>query len=158
MTRSFLAQIEAECPHLPMLVLSDFDPDGLHIFSCYRYGTTNFSHESSNVKINFGWLGIQSGHLGSLHSSRMLSDNTQTQLWSDDCLVNLTPRDRLCAVRMLRKDFQTEDADFEHLLMRRELQIMLLLGTKAEIQSLDDSGDITPWLDSTLQQVLDIVY
>lgn len=88
----------------------------------------------------------------------MLSDNTQTQLWSDDCLVNLTPRDRLCAVRMLRKDFQTEDVDFEHLLMRRELQIMLLLGTKAEIQSLDDSGDITPWLDSTLQQVLDIVY
>ncbi|EGX87904.1 meiotic recombination protein spo11 [Cordyceps militaris CM01] len=161
MTRSFLTKIEAECPHLPMLVLSDFDPDGLSIFSCYRYGTTNFSHESSNVRINFGWLGIQSGHLGTLHNNRLASgagSSAQTGVWSDNCLVNLTIRDRLCAFRMLRKSFDAGDGDFEQILMRRELQIMLMLGTKAEIQFLDDSGDITHWLNNALQKVLDIIY
>ncbi|KAK8149559.1 hypothetical protein G3M48_006443 [Beauveria asiatica] len=141
MTRSFLAQVQADCPHLPMLVLSDFDPDGLTIFSCYRYGTKNFSHESSNLKVNFGWLGIQSGHLGSLHSgSRAVG------------------RDRVCATRLLGNGCQGDPVDFEHIFLRRELQIMLMLGTKAEIESLDDSGDITSWLDIALQRVLNITH
>ncbi|PQK14645.1 hypothetical protein BB8028_0005g01750 [Beauveria bassiana] len=160
MTRSFLAQIQVDCPQLPMLVLSDFDPDGLNIFSCYRYGTKNFSHESSNLKVNFGWLGIQSGQLGSLDTgSRAVAfAKTKTQMLSDYCLLNLTNRDRLCATRMLCKGFQGEDIDVEHRLLRRELQIMLVLGTKAEIQSLDDNGDITSWLDAALQKILDITH
>ncbi|OAQ95780.1 hypothetical protein LLEC1_04982 [Akanthomyces lecanii] len=156
MTRRFLAQIQSDCPHLTMLVLTDFDPDGLNIFSCYRYGTTNFAHESSNARINFGWLGIQSGQLGSLQITTW--GETQNQEWSDNCLVNLTPRDRFSAIRMLRKDFHSEHGGSTHIAIRRELQIMLMLGAKAEIQALDDSGDITLWLDTALHSFLDRMF
>ena len=158
MTRSFLAQIQSDCPHLPMFVLTDFDPDGLSIFKCYRYGTTNFFHESSNSQINFSWLGIQSDHLGSLHKTKMdgIRNDRQNHEWSDNCLVNLTPRDRFSAIRMLQKDLQTEHEDSTYGFVRRELQIMLVLGAKAEIQALDRSGDIMPWLDIVLQKVLHI--
>ncbi|TQW02009.1 meiotic recombination protein spo11 [Cordyceps javanica] len=159
MTRGFLAKVQAECPHLPMLLLSDFDPDGLNILSCYRYGTTNFSHESSNVRVNFGWLGIQSGHLGSLYKTKnpmRLGTRSQTRVFSNKWLVNLTNRDRQCAIRMLGRHFRAEDADFEKMLIRHELQLMLMIGIKAEIEHLDDGGDITPWLDSALQKVFDV--
>ncbi len=159
MTRSFLARIQSDCPHLPMFVLTDFDPDGLGIFLCYRYGTTNFFHESSNSQINFGWLGIQSGHLGTLHKTKTdgIRNGTQNHEWSDNCLINLTPRDRFFAIRMLQKDLQTEHGDSMRGFVRRELQIMLMLGAKAEIQAVDESGDITPWLDIFLQKILGII-
>lgn len=159
MTRSFLAQIQSHCPHLPMFVLTDFDPDGLNIFLCYRHGTTSFSHESSNARINLGRLGIQSSDLASLYTTRLdgSRSDSQNQEWSDNCLVNLTPRDRICAIRMLRKASALEGVDHLPLFVRREFQMMLMLGAKAEIQALDDSGDIAPWLDTSLQRALEIV-
>lgn len=159
MTRSFLAQIQSYCPYLPMFVLTDFDPDGLNIFLCYLYGTTSFSHESSNTRINLGRLGIQSNDLGSLYTARLdgSRSGSQNQEWSDNCLVNLTPRDRISAIGMLRKACALEGADHLSAFVRREFQVMLILGTKAEIQALDDSGDITPWLDTSLQRALNII-
>ncbi|KAJ4148422.1 hypothetical protein LMH87_002892 [Akanthomyces muscarius] len=124
MTRSFLARIQSDCPHLPMFVLTDFDPDGLSIFSCYRYGTTNFFHESSNSQINFGWLGIQSGHLGTLHKTK--TDGIRNDFLPLECCK------RIC---------------------RQNMGIPCV----AEIQALDESGDITPWLDIFLQKILGII-
>lgn len=34
----------------------------------------------------------------------------------------------------------------------RELQVMLLLNTKAEIQAVDEAGDLSVWLESALEQ------
>jgi hypothetical protein len=34
--------------------------------------------------------------------------------------------------------------------MRRELQVMLMMGVKTEIQSLDNSGSISAWVDHEL--------
>lgn len=44
--------------------------------------------------------------------------------------------------------------DSEAALMRLELQRMLFIGVKSEIQWLDDAGDITKWLDNKLAQKL----
>lgn len=151
MTRSFLAKVEADCPRLPILALSDFDPDGLNIFSCYRYGSRGFSHESSNVKLNIARLGILSKHLGSLHRSGVvLGGMAQSSLLPADSLIEMTARDMKYAVGLLRKTFQAGSSDDDCATMRRDLQTMLMLGVKAEIQAVDNFGDISDWLDSAL--------
>lgn len=40
--------------------------------------------------------------------------------------------------------------DVEDLDCRRELQVMLFLGIKAEIQGVDNGGDLTEWLDDAI--------
>ncbi|EEY21527.1 meiosis-specific topoisomerase Spo11 [Verticillium alfalfae VaMs.102] len=61
----------------------------------------------------------------------------------------LSLRDRSCA-RNLLASFGEDDADVDDLEYRRELQIMLVLGVKGEIQAVDDVGDLTRWLDRSL--------
>lgn len=159
MTRSFLAQVAADCPHLPMLVLSDFDPDGLNIAWAYRYGMKNFAHESGNVTLDISWLGVRSGHLlGRLPggSSAMGSSTNSAPILSAAALSQLTPRDRKYAASMLSKISSIQNPDSNQLALFHDLQLMLLLGVKAEMQAVDDSGDITGWLDSGLQETLEI--
>ena len=38
--------------------------------------------------------------------------------------------------------------------MTRELQVMLALGVKAEIEWLDESGDLSSWLDDEIGEAL----
>jgi meiotic recombination protein SPO11 len=44
--------------------------------------------------------------------------------------------------------------DVEASEMRRELQLMLVVGVKAEIEWLDESGDLCSWLDGKISEAL----
>lgn len=54
------------------------------------------------------------------------------------------------AVTLLRGVCGGENSDTDEMEQQRELQMMLLLNIKAEIQAVDHLGDITGWLDQRL--------
>jgi meiotic recombination protein SPO11 len=66
----------------------------------------------------------------------------------------LTATDRKTAVRVLHsiEDQDSEDSH-EDLEQARELQVMLMLNVKAEIQAIDDMGDLSSWLDEKMRPV-----
>lgn len=65
-------------------------------------------------------------------------------------LLDLTPRDRRIAMKMLEKELM-QDGGLE-LEWRQELQVMLMLGIKAEIQIMNraDGDGMISWLDGKL--------
>lgn len=66
-------------------------------------------------------------------------------------LSQLTSRDRRTATNLLRGTCQEQgEADIDQMDQVRELQLMLMLNIKAEIQAVDNLGDITHWLDEKL--------
>lgn len=68
-----------------------------------------------------------------------------------EALSQLTSRDRRVATNVLRGICQEQgEADIEEMDQVRELQMMLVLNIKAEIQAVDNLGDITHWLDEKL--------
>lgn len=157
MTRGFLADIETQAPQLPKFALTDFDPDGLHIYSCYRHGTKNFAHKSRNVNLDMTWLGVQSHQLVGANTvgAPVLSNfGDMTSVVPPGILVELSLRDRKYARNMLRKSLSTVPRDIEQMDMCHELQRMLMLGVKAEVQAMDNFGDITRWLDASLSHAL----
>lgn len=50
------------------------------------------------------------------------------------------------------EDQDVEDSH-EDLEQARELQVMLMLNVKAEIQAIDDMGDLSSWLDEKMRPV-----
>jgi meiotic recombination protein SPO11 len=112
----------------------DFDPDGISILSTYKCGSASLAHENADLIIpSIHWVGVKSSHIaqeGNHHQSQGL--------------LKLSLRDRRLAQRMLDRDpFQ----DGQELEFRRELQVMLMLNTKAEIQLLETgSGGLQGWL------------
>jgi meiotic recombination protein SPO11 len=118
----------------PVFGLFDSDPDGLDILSTYKHGSTVLAHEKADLELPcLQWLGLSSEALGGasdLHES-------QGQL-------KLSDRDRKKAIRMLeRETFKLE------LEWRREVQMMLMLNVKAEIQILDaKEGGLVSWLEA----------
>jgi meiotic recombination protein SPO11 len=95
----------------------------------------NLAHESNLAVHSIRWLGVRS------------CDFLQTE-GDVQGLLNLTARDRRIALKLLEK--QISDGD-----RRRELQIMLMLNVKAEIQILGGGEALGEWLDSKLLQVSD---
>lgn len=70
-------------------------------------------------------------------------------------MITLTGTDRKTAQRVLGNicgDTQ-EDLDTERSEQRRELQLMLMLNLKAEIQAIDDMGDLSTWLDDKMAAI-----
>jgi meiotic recombination protein SPO11 len=63
-------------------------------------------------------------------------------------LLKLTSRDRRIAFKMLEKDVEVE--------WRRELQIMMMLNVKAEIQVLGNWERLGEWLDGTLRSAVEM--
>lgn len=79
-----------------------------------------------------------------------------------DSLIQLTSIDRKTTQRILQSivgDDGDEDGDAdddaepdqEDLEQIRELQMMLMLNMKAEIQAIDDMGDLSSWLDEKME-------
>lgn len=122
-----------------MFALMDFDPDGIAIMSTYKYGSWNLSHENANLNVpGIRWLGLRSKDLfDSSHKSESKG------------LVPLSSRDRKMARNMLeRTAFEETGADSE---WRRELQVMLMTGFKAEMEILDHrEGGIEKWIEFRL--------
>ena len=117
----------------------DFDPDGVGILYTYKYSSIALAHESAQLRApTMQWLGLRSKDL----------------LFLDDVVdgmgvLRLSLRDRRKARQLLKKeelDEGGEEAD-----CRRDLQVMLLLNVKAEIQILSNlEGGLGRWLEKEL--------
>lgn len=119
----------------PLYGLMDFDPDGLDILSTYKHGSQALAHQSAELVLpSIQWIGVKSSQIG------QEDDLHQTQ-----GLLKLSARDRRKATSMLeRKQFAEDGTEPE---WRRELQFMLMLNIKAEIQLLEARSDgLVGWL------------
>ncbi len=63
--------------------------------------------------------------------------------------IRLTPRDRSMALKLLGKPICQEEVETS---WREELQVMLVLNIKAEIQILGGSSNLEDYLSSELQR------
>ncbi|KAL6897622.1 Spo11/DNA topoisomerase VI subunit A [Trichoderma evansii] len=175
LTCSFLQLIRFNCPQIPVFALVDYDPDGLNIFRCYRFRSDSSIQETDVTAPGIRWLGIKSQDLVEYeiylnssirHSSinQQLpnsqsseeSSSSKTSISSTECrepVSFLSTRDRKVAVGILEKLLDVID-DVEVIEVQRELQVMLMMGIKAEIQWLDEAGNLADWLDFKLGQLL----
>lgn len=67
----------------------------------------------------------------------------------------LTARDRKKAISILRLLAHQQDQDAEEMELTRELQVMMALNMKFEIQAVDDAGNMARWLDERLPVLVD---
>lgn len=78
----------------------------------------------------------------------------QGQRTAPDSLIALTIYDRKTARRifktMAEEGGEGDELDQEDLEQLRELQVMLMLNMKAEIQAIDNMGDLSSWLDKKM--------
>lgn len=125
-------------------MLADYDPHGIAIMSTYKYGSQRLFHENYHLNVaTIKWLGVKSSDI----HSNILNSNEQ----DDQGLLRLTANDRKKATKMLENNaaFAEDGAEGE---WRRELQVMLMLGVKAEMEILDRNGaDIGLWVNERLR-------
>lgn len=141
-----------------MFALVDFDPDGIAIMSTYKYGSYRLAHEniSSNgtpaLKLTqLRWLGVQSHQIGRTPVTERHTSNEP--IYDAQGLMRLTSRDRRKACQMLEWDVCAIDG--AEPAWRCELQTMLILNIKAELQVLEEyPGGLAFWLESRLQLVM----
>ncbi|KAM0078182.1 endodeoxyribonuclease [Fusarium odoratissimum] len=159
-TRSFLNFVHTQYPQLPLLGLFDYDPDGIKILRCYRHGSERLSHEADLGIEALRWLGIRSVHLSRGHTNTSLSNYGQpshvsiTSIQCRDPVTYLNGRERAAAISTLKKISLHSPNELEGSELRLELQLMIMLGVKAEIEWLDESGDLCSWLDGEIGEAL----
>ncbi|RKF78682.1 Meiotic recombination protein SPO11 [Golovinomyces cichoracearum] len=128
-TRRFLHCLHTRYTEIPIYALMDFDPDGIGIMATYKHGSMN-SVCQKNINIpKIEWLGIKS------HDFLRKKITLQG-------LQNLSGRDRRLASAMIER---AKDLEW-----KSELQIMLMLNLKAEIQILGGADLLCRWLDFNL--------
>ncbi|BGP16475.1 hypothetical protein JCM10213_007919 [Rhodosporidiobolus nylandii] len=121
-TRELVKRLSDELPSVPLLALVDADPHGLEILSTYRFGSASLSFDAANLVVDrLEWLGVKGTEWDTLGIDR-------------DELLSLSKGDRAKAAKMLKREWLPED-------WRRELEYMLHLGRKAEIQVLSTCPD-----------------
>ncbi|EUC36914.1 hypothetical protein COCCADRAFT_2054 [Bipolaris zeicola 26-R-13] len=160
-SRQFLRQLGNTAPHIPMFVLVDLDPDGIAILSTYKYGSYRLMHEDVALMDthalslpNVRWLGVKSDDIS---LSEVSEDGTERKsIYQLQGLMRLTMRDRTKATQMLEWDLCGEDGLEQG--WRRELQWMLMLNVKAEMQVLDElPGGLVSWLSNQLGDADDLL-
>ncbi|KAK0510386.1 hypothetical protein JMJ35_006818 [Cladonia borealis] len=142
-TRAFLRLLSTShhphSPPPPIYALADFDPDGIAITSTYKHGSYNLSHENEELVVpSMRWMGIQ--------SKDVLERN------GEECkgLLRLSGRDRKKAVKMLENSEWLKEEGVERE-WRRELQVMLMLNVKAEMEVLSERvGGVEGWVEERL--------
>ncbi|KAL1644391.1 endodeoxyribonuclease [Diplodia intermedia] len=142
-TRIFLHRLSAVSSMgnltMPILALVDLDPDGLSIMCTYKYGSIALAHEGDSVKVpNMQWLGIKSVDVFPIADPEPEVPQT-LNVHQTDGLLSLSYRDRRKASRMLCKQPHSEDDSYSEL--KRELQVMLMLNVKAELEILESRDD-----------------
>ena len=157
-TRIFLSFLTSRSPHIPTYAIVDYDPDGLAILSTYKHGSYALAHENSLTTSGSAegqplslpqlrWVGVKSHHLKtpvSTDNGYAVQDVRQTQ-----GLMKLTRRDRCKARRMLEWEVFAEDGIETE--WRSELQIMLMLNVKVEMQIFEErDGGLALWLKGEL--------
>ncbi|OTB01709.1 hypothetical protein M426DRAFT_265630 [Hypoxylon sp. CI-4A] len=153
-TRQFLHLLHSTVPQVPILALVDFDPSGIEIMLTYKYGSRSLSHEQNVTVPGLLWLGPKSCDITD-RTRRLSGDSSaQDELPSADPLEvssHLSALDRQKAMKLLEKLKEQEDSTENDELVH-EIQLMLMLNLKAEIQAVDDAGDLTRWLDENLSE------
>lgn len=116
------------------------DPDGLAIMSTYKHGSLKLSHENAGLNVpSIQWLGVQ--------SQDVLAGNEQDE---HSGLLRLSARDRKRAADMLENSEVLQEGGIEKV-WRRELQVMLMLNVKAEMEILADrQGGVKVWVEEKL--------
>lgn len=89
------------------------------------------------------------------HAAASVRSRSSAQRTVLDSLIQLTPSDRKTAQRIFQSiagDEEGEEVELGHdeLEQLRELQVMLVLNMKAEIQAIDNMGDLSSWLDEKM--------
>ena len=116
----------------------DFDPDGLAIMSTYKHGSVSLAHENDTlIAPGIEWLGITSNVIRDIQQGK-------SKAW-----LRLSPRDRRKTLKMLENPVCQEEVEAS---WRRELQVMLMLNIKAEIQILGEYSNLEGYLSSELQR------
>ncbi|KAG9951155.1 DNA topoisomerase IV, alpha subunit, partial [Aureobasidium melanogenum] len=112
----------------PVLGLVDYDPDGLAILHTYKHGSKKISEDNAALIVpRIQWLGLH---------SRAITDEDRTH--RNQGLLALTLRDRHKARKML--EWEQNASSDERAQWRRELQVMLMLNLKAEMQIVDSDS------------------
>ncbi|KAI0449421.1 Spo11/DNA topoisomerase VI subunit A [Xylaria acuta] len=171
-TRQFLHKLHTASPTLPMYGLVDFDPDGVKIMLTYKNGSRSLRHEENATLSQLLWIGLRSNDVLRHHQRRPqnVSRTPSPQFASFrsgaspcragdfspiEVMLPLKAADRRLAVQILSVTVVKDHQLTESLDLIRELQVMLLLNTKAEIQAVDEAGDLTAWLDCALTKRTD---
>lgn len=153
-SRVFLRQLADQAPRIPIFGLVDLDPDGIAILSTFKYGSYRLAHEDATLKDtpglslpNIHWLGVKRHHVSRIPVGE--SDTDTSAIPELHGLMKLTARDRTKAMRMLEWDLCADDGPEQE--WRHELQAMLMLNTKAEMQILDElPRGLVSWLSGEL--------
>ncbi|KAI9863699.1 MAG: hypothetical protein M1813_003722 [Trichoglossum hirsutum] len=129
-TRAFLRSLSKTHPTtppqdpIPIYALVDFDPHGLGILSTYKYGSIALAHENAQLTVSrIRWLGVKS------------TDLQEGEAGEAQGLLSLSARDRGKALKMLGSEVFAEETEW-----RREMQVMLFLNIKAEVQVMSEFG------------------
>ncbi|KAL8950224.1 MAG: hypothetical protein Q9222_003731 [Ikaeria aurantiellina] len=139
-TRTFLRFLSISAyPPPPIYAMVDFDPDGISIMSTYKHGSLTMSHEDADLRTpTVRWLGIKSKDLMFKAPSNDGSG-----------LLRLSIRDRKKAISMLGQENCEEDGVEQE--WRKELQLMLMLNMKVEMEVLSErEGGINEWVEDRL--------
>lgn len=106
--------------------LMDWDPDGIAILSVYKHGSANRAMDMED---------LLTSQLQRLGLSRIDIDDREEIRYAQG-LIPLTGRDRRKARQLLDKALYAEGGAEDD--WRLELQVMLMLNVKAELQILDE--------------------
>ncbi|KAI8933214.1 hypothetical protein NX059_009849 [Plenodomus lindquistii] len=155
-SRRFLRSMVDQEPCTPVFTLMDYDPDGIAIMSTYKYGSYRLAHEdmtSSDTPAlslsHIRWLGLKGHHMSRTPVGESGTDTSAMPRLQG--LMKLTGRDRAKATRMLEWDLCAEHGPEQE--WRQELQSMLMLNIKAEMQILDElPGGLVSWIQRELTQ------
>jgi meiotic recombination protein SPO11 len=114
---------------VPVFGLADYDPDGVSILSVYRRGSASMPHENANLVVpHLRWVAMKSAHVVSSDAASEYS-----------ALMRLSDRDRRRANSQLGKCVARSEPQEREVL--RELQVMLMLNVKAELQAVEGGSD-----------------
>ncbi|KAI7216214.1 DNA topoisomerase IV, alpha subunit [Hortaea werneckii] len=145
-TRAMLRFLSTPSPHngfsSPVIFgLADYDPDGIAILDVYKHGSAAMRHENPELKVGkLRRLGLNSRHI----------ITCRDDAHADQGLLTLTARDRSKACKMLERCSEDDRDDEGN--TRRELQIMLMLNIKAELQLLEAiPGGMSAILESAIE-------
>ena len=123
-TSSSQSQSSVTCsPRIYAVV--DHDPHGLNILSVYKFGSVALAHENYRLVVS------QVELLGIKNEDLELSRDKCTQN-NEHGILSLTGSDRRKAVQLLGKVYIWSQEEW-----RSELQRMLFMNVKAEIQAMD---------------------
>lgn len=126
----------------PIFALVDSDPDGMAIMSIFKYGSVAQAHENAKLNVReLRWLGLR--------TSSVVSG---TDSIGEESFLPLSSRDRKKAIAMLSSPTFAEVGPEPT--WRAELQQMLMLNLKAEIEILyERDGGLEGWLDKQMQEI-----